>query len=40
MNEIGDLFRHLIMDIQDFLIQGEGREEDKRQAWDSLPTSL
>jgi Tfp pilus assembly protein PilF len=22
------------MDIQDFLIQGEGREEDKRQAWD------
>lgn len=21
------------MDIQDFLIQGEGREEDKRQAW-------
>ncbi|CUS32100.1 conserved hypothetical protein [Candidatus Nitrospira nitrificans] len=22
------------MDIQDFLVQGEGREEDKRQAWD------
>lgn len=21
------------MDIQDFLIQGEGREEDKREAW-------
>lgn len=23
-----------IMDVQDFLLQGEGREEDKRQAWD------
>lgn len=22
------------MDVQDFLLQGEGREEDKRQAWD------
>ena len=22
------------MDVQDFLTQGEGREEDKRQAWD------
>jgi len=22
------------MDVQDFLVQGEGREEDKRQAWD------
>lgn len=27
------LFINQIMDIQDFLIQGEGREEDKRQAW-------
>jgi Tfp pilus assembly protein PilF len=27
-------FRSRIMDVQDFLIQGEGREEDKRQAWD------
>lgn len=26
-------FINLTMDIQDFLIQGEGREEDKRQAW-------
>ena len=22
------------MDVQDFLIQGEGREEDKREAWE------
>ena len=21
------------MDVQDFLVQGEGREEDKREAW-------
>ncbi len=24
---------HLVMDVQDFLVQGEGREEDKREAW-------
>src|SRR5690349_6449307 len=30
----GIFFISLTMDIQDFLVQGEGREEDKRQAWD------
>ena len=29
-----DYKRLRIMDVQDFLLQGEGREEDKRQAWD------
>ena len=27
-------FINLIMDVQDFLVQGEGREEDKREAWE------
>ena len=26
-------FSSRIMDVQDFLIQGEGHEEDKREAW-------
>ena len=31
--KLGTFFISLIMDVQDFLIQGEGREEDKREAW-------
>ena len=27
-------FKSRIMDVQDFLLQGEGSEEDKREAWE------
>jgi tetratricopeptide (TPR) repeat protein len=30
---LGSCFISLIMDVQDFLVQGEGHEEDKREAW-------
>jgi hypothetical protein len=29
----GAFFSSLTMDLQDFLIQGEGSEEDKKEAW-------
>ena len=32
-NEPGDAFSGRFMDVQDFMIQGEGHEEDKREAW-------
>ena len=30
---LGIFFIGLTMDVQDFLVQGEGHEEDKREAW-------